>query len=137
MAVKEVKLGRKSGSDPNRITKPSIIKAVAGMTRISQDDVELVYDAFMKVFHDLLLMETCPDEIKIPFPEMGKIVLKKRKGKKAGSTYYRTVGQVGTTERYLHTLKEDKPDYCVPFFEFSPKFRDAVKARTERYKEKE
>lgn len=131
-----MKRGRSKNIDINEIRdgKLDMVKILASTSEYSQETISNVYDLIIGYIHMRLTMRTCPDNIKISFKGIGNFILKKKKGMKAGSTYFSPSfddeGNFIQSES-RKVLEEDKPDYLRPYFEFSTKFTNEIRKRSE------
>lgn len=116
-----------------KVNSTDIITSVAKYSELTKDQTNQVIHNFALLLREVMLSETCPENVAITFANLGKFVLKKKDGLKAGSVVKAPLdfgktrdenGKILFTER---VLEEDDPDYQRIFFEVSPKLRREIK----------
>lgn len=111
-----------------------LVELTSKHTGIKRDDVRIAVDEYCAIISSLLNMNTCPDDIRITIPHIGKIYQTKKKGLKAGTkvSIPKDFGMDGNKEREILIIEEDRPDYMALNFDFSPTLAKEVRSRSEK-----
>lgn len=123
--------------DVTNITLDIIIKKVAQQTGLTIDQVRTALNGYGKVVVETIMLNTCPDNLTISFPIIGKFIFKNKSGLKAGSTYTKPVlfGAVKKGDKIeIETVvvEEDRPDYVRLWFETAPTIQKNLREASEK-----
>ena len=121
-----------------RLTTKDIITLVAQQSSLTKAQVEECFRTYAELYMSLLGSENTPNDFTMPLPYIGTFKMRKYEGMKKGSTY--KIKENFTKESKLITkvCEEDRPDFYLPYFSISDKYKSTRKevSKSMWYKEK-
>ena len=111
----------------SKVTGTNLVKLIAGQSdRLTIDNVNECFEKLGDIVMSLMESEYIPDDTEIVIPHLGRIKLRKVKGKKIGDKGFSKKYQ----EYYLYAY--DTPDTTHPFFAFSKTIKQARKEASKK-----
>lgn len=112
--------------DKNKINNTELIKTIAKLTTLSQDQVRLCLDTFFQILEETLTHPNCQPNFEVKFGDIGKLWLSPRKGRRAG-IHKRPNGYEKGCEIIETVLEEDEPDYQLLQLKVFGAFKNRLK----------
>ena len=121
-----------------RLTTTDIVELIAKKSNLTKSQVRECLQEFAELYKSLMASDNTPSDFTMPLPYIGTFKMRKYEGMKKGSTY--KIKENFTKESKLITkvCEEDRPDFYLPYFSISDKYKSTRKevSKSMWYKEK-
>ena len=110
-----------------RLTTADIVELIAKKSNLTKQQVRECLQEFAELYKSLMASDNTPSDFTMPLPYIGTFKMRKSVGMKKGSTY--KIKENFTKESKLITkvCEEDRPDFYLPYFVISDKYKSTRK----------